>query len=87
MDIADALNGEMDALQNKLKDSIKEEEKRGTSLYNLQTETERLEGRAGQFRVQAETTKKKMFLKAFKWFIVGGIIVILLGMFIYKMVK
>ena len=80
----DKLESEVKSLQNKLRSTIKEEEGRGENLESLERRTERLEQGASQFQRSAQETKSKLFWRNFKWFVVIGIVVLVIVFVLYK---
>lgn len=84
MDVTSAIENEVDLLQNKLKDTLKEEEERGASARGLGTRAERLEERAGMFQSTAHDVRNKLWWKNFKWMVAAVILAVLLGLVLYK---
>lgn len=83
--LTSAINNELEALQNKMKDTIKEEEERGMDLHILDKRTKKLDERAQVFEEHAEETEWKMWFKVVKWYVlIGGILILVLVAIFYR---
>lgn len=83
MDLTEQINIEVDKLQERLKETLKQEEQRGADLVGLEVQAEGLEQRAQIFRSDAESTKRKFMFKCLKWgFAIAGIVLVVF-VFIY----
>lgn len=80
------INVQMKTLQTKMKDTIKHEEERGASLQDLSKRTEHLEQRANVFRQEARTTRRRMWFKNFKYYVIGGLIVTVIVIVVLRII-
>ncbi|EJW02923.1 hypothetical protein EDEG_02688 [Edhazardia aedis USNM 41457] len=77
-DLEKQINLELEALQSKMKETLKEEEERGACIDDLFKKTEKLDERAAVFEHRTRETEWKMKFKVYKWYVIGAVIVITL---------
>ncbi|TBT97400.1 putative synaptobrevin [Hamiltosporidium tvaerminnensis] len=77
---------QMKTLQTRMKDTIKSEEERGASLQDLSKRTEHLEQRATVFRQEARTTRRRMWFKNFKYYVIGGLVATVMVIIVLRII-
>lgn len=82
-DITNAIDNEVNLLQNKLRETLREEEERGANLRNLGTRAEHLEERAGMFQTSARDVRRKLWWRSIKWIAIAASIGLLLVIVVY----
>ncbi|ELA48505.1 hypothetical protein VCUG_00114 [Vavraia culicis subsp. floridensis] len=83
-DITLKIDKQLDVLKDQVKDNIKTEEKRGADLGNLEKRSSNLMKTSIAFKKQAEKTKYQMMWELYKWYMIAGILVLILLLPIIK---
>lgn len=82
--VTDEIDKEVNLLQNKLKQTLKEEEERGENIQSLDNRVENLQERAGMFRTDAHDARNKLWWRNFKWMAIAAAVALVLGLILYK---
>lgn len=78
------INSELVSLQNSMKETIKKEEERGSSMQKLSERTARLQQRTHVFRERSKEVKNKMWYRNFRIYIfVAGVVGLLIGVYFF----
>jgi len=77
-----AVNSQVQNLQDLMRDNIQKAVKRGEQLEVLEQRSDYLDASASEFQVTANKAKKKFFLKNLKWTILLAVVIILIILFI-----
>lgn len=77
-EVTEKIEKEVEDLQGVLKDQLKSQRDLGNLETNLQSETFTLERSTKEHRDVASETKVKMFWKNFKYYLIAGVIIVLL---------
>ncbi|CAD26568.1 SYNAPTOBREVIN-RELATED PROTEIN [Encephalitozoon cuniculi GB-M1] len=77
-EVTQKIEKEVEDLQGALKDQLKTQRDLGDLEANLKSETFTLERATEEHKAAAEEAKNKLFWKNFKYFLIAGIVVVLL---------
>lgn len=82
-DLTQKINRELEIVQNKMRETIREEEERGANIQHLEEQTGRLEERTHVFEQNAERTEWKTWFRAVKWYFAAAFIVVTVLVFMF----
>lgn len=83
-DITRKINIELENLQNKMKDTIREEEERGASIQDLNLQTQQLEQQTQVFEHESTRVEWKMWFKVVKWYLLVAVFVVGVLVLLFK---